>query len=382
MKAEVVYIDILIFNETNLKLSTICEILLFECSSAEQVAVVIPFGDRDGESDGDTIILKKSDIEIYSYDAKEKWVHIFVSENCKMDFLNGGNCKTLSFHLVPQPFSKSNSSKSDLNLFLNFCMKNFHGVKCKPTKWSDFLSSELLKNLGETYSDGVTLWDSLYERRVKALFRSYVYFFNYTQMNEHGFKKFMRSQENLPKFLKEILMVEDLNSYFWILCDFLRSHICGICGKATHKKCSGCRFVGACSMKCQSQSWEKQHGERCSIEAYRRNWYNKSRQTMMNQLFKQFSNGIVPVSLDVFLRELLDSVYVACIPDMEAGSLDEWIELYFKDRPKSKWIVEIKSLKKKQYDQMYRKLSLGKIAFQMMEAWGVGTVVNVDSLHD
>ena len=65
MKAEVVYIDILIFNETNLKLSTICEILLFECSSAEQVAVVIPFG----ESDGDTIILKKSDIEIYSYDA-------------------------------------------------------------------------------------------------------------------------------------------------------------------------------------------------------------------------------------------------------------------------------------------------------------------------
>ena len=75
-------------------------------------------------------------------------------------------------------------------------------------------------------------------------------------------------------------------------------------------------------------------------------------------------------------------MFVACIPDMEAGSLDEWIELYFKDRPKSKWIVEIKSLKKKQYDQMYRKLSLGKIAFQMMEAWGVGTVVNVDSLHD
>ena len=78
-------------------------------------------------------------------------------------------------------------------------------------------------------------------------------------MNEHGFKKFMRSQENLPNLMKNILGIEDYNGFFNILNEVLRVHICD-CNKTTHKKCSACRTAASCSMECHSRMWREHKG--------------------------------------------------------------------------------------------------------------------------
>ena len=64
-------------------------------------------------------------------------------------------------------------------------------------------------------AQGLLKITSYCEKRFKALFQAYVYFLNYRQLKEKKFKKFMRSQENLPIFLKNVLEFGDHDA-FWI----------------------------------------------------------------------------------------------------------------------------------------------------------------------
>ena len=71
----------------------------------------------------------------------------------------------------------------------------------------------------------------------------------------------------------------------------------------------------------------------------------------------------------------MDAVLVSCCPLIEESTrLDKLIETYFDGVPRSKWVVEMLSLKKKQYEKMYRNLSFRKILVQLNAAWGRGMI--------
>jgi len=214
---------------------------------------------------------------------------------------------------------------------------------------------------------------SLHEIEFKSFLRSYVYFLNEYQHSEREFKKFMRSQENLPRFLKDVLVVDDPGLVLKLFHSFLRSHICynGNCAKRTHKKCSACRSVSYCSTNCHTQRWSK-HEESCKAEVNGKKMYETSRQTIMDQLMKHFSDDKILVSMEVFQQELLTAFFVALSPVVEETTkLDALTELLFlqKDIPKSSWLEEIKSLKKEQYAKMRKMLSAEKIISQWSAAW-------------
>ena len=193
----------------------------------------------------------------------------------------------------------------------------------------------------------------------------------------------MRSLENLPMFLKNVLGFENYRGLGFILGDLFWTHICS-CKRATHKKCSACRLAGYCSMECHTDRWAK-HKELCDNEVFNRNRIEKQRQSTLNHLVKQFSNDSVPVSFEVFQQELTDAVFVACCPIIEKTDvLDLLLNASFEDYPKSMWLPEILSLKKKQYGKMAKNLSVMKILRQMTATWGENMELGIPygSYHD
>jgi len=220
------------------------------------------------------------------------------------------------------------------------------------------------------FTQNVLTITSFYDRRFKALLRAYVYFLNHMQLNEKKFKKFMRSHENLPNLLKNILGFEDCKGFFFILSEYHRSHICGQCCKTSHKKCSACRVASSCSMECHTKHWAEGK-ELCNKEESGRKLFEKQRRTILDLLVTQFSTSTTLVSYDVFQQELFDAVFIVSCPLMkDSNDLDIMIGPWFDDAPKSKWTEEMLSLKKKQYAKMYRNLSCGKVQMQWKAAWG------------
>jgi len=376
MKFEVVYICVLFKGETGIQLASQCEVLLFECSLPDQVAVVVPYFENV------TITLKKSDIKYFLYDEGEALVKFKLTKPLadKTDVPRSETCEQLAFEFLTESYSLSNKRKSEFCIFREFSKKYFHGVKSKQMVNEDYFD-------GDFYTHNMLMMRKLfnpdnllqfttsnYDRRFKFLLRAYVYFLNHWQLNEKKFKKLMRSQENLPNFLKNILGFEGYDSFFFILSEVLRCHVC-YCFKATHKKCSGCRFSAACSMECHIKSWTE-HKAFCKEEENARKLAEKQRSTILNILVTQFSSSSVsPVSFEVFQQELMDAVLVSCCPLIEESTrLDKLIETYFDGVPRSKWVVEMLSLKKKQYEKMYRNLSFRKILVQLNAAWGRGMI--------
>lgn len=378
MKSEVVYIGALFKGETGIKLESICEVLLFECSLPNHIAVVVPYFENV------TITLKKSDIKYYLYDEKINLIKIKLTKPLKdrSDVPRSETCEQVAFELLPNPddiceeSSLSNQTKSEFCLFQEFANKYFHGVKSKQMVDNDIFDGDFYTHnmlmMRTLFTQNVLTITSFYDRRFKALLRAYVYFLNHMQLNEKKFKKFMRSQENLPNLMKNILGFEDCRGFFFILSEFLRSHICDNeqCYKTSHKKCSSCRLVSSCSMECHTKSWAE-HKEMCNEEESGRKLFEKQRRTILDLLVTQFSTATTPVSYEVFQQELFDAVFVVSCPLMkDSNDLDILIGPWFEDVPKSKWTEEMLSLKKKQYAKMYRNLSCGKVQMQWKAAWG------------
>ena len=120
----------------------------------------------------------------------------------------------------------------------------------------------------------------------------------------------------------------------------------------------------------------------CKEEVDDRESFEKQRQTLLGHLMSQLSPAAatVLVSFEVFQQELMDAIFVTCCPIIEGSNLlDKWIQDYFHDIPKSKWVVEMLSLKKKQYEKMYRNLDSGKATLQITSTWGKVLMINVDS---
>jgi len=372
MKSEVVYICALFKGETGIKLTTACEVLLFECTLPDHIAIVVPYFENL------TITLKKSDIKYYLYDEKTRLIKIKLTKPLKdkSDVPRWETCDQLAFELLPKSDSVSKRNRGEFCLFREFANKYFHGVQSRQMVNDNYLN-------GDFYTHNMLMYRSLYkntpllectsfyDRRFKAFLRAYVYFLNNWQLNEKKFKKFMRSQENLPNVMKNILGIEDYNGYFNILNEVLRVHICD-CNKATHKKCSSCRIAASCSTECHTRMWVE-HKDFCKEEVSGRKLYEKQRCTILDQLVTKFSTsrstGIVPY--EVFQHELMDAVFVSCCPIVEnSNRLDKWMQTYFDNEPKSKWAVELLSLKKRQYARMFRNLSFKKVLSQLNAAWG------------
>ena len=129
MKSEVVYICVLFKGETGIQLASQCEVLLFECSLPDQVAVVVPYFENV------TITLKKSDIKYFLYDEGEALVKFKLTKPLadKTDVPRSETCEQLAFEFLTESYSLSNKRKSEFCIFREFSKKYFHGVKSN--KW-------------------------------------------------------------------------------------------------------------------------------------------------------------------------------------------------------------------------------------------------------
>jgi len=373
MKAEVIKISALFLGEDSYAISQFGEVLLFECSLPDQDAVVIPYGDLYGQIRR-VIALKKKDINICFHDAKTNLISFKLSKPVNIgEFPNCENYQTVTLKLDsnPEPYSLSKKLKSEFTIFLDFSKYFFHDVEFRQLKNTDvFLDS----SYALSPSDISPSQRSLYEVECKSFLRSYVCFLNEYQLDEREFKKFMRSQENLPKFLKDVLMIDDPGVVLILFHSFLRNHICSNekCAKVTHKKCSSCRSVSYCSMKCHTQRWPK-HEESCKDEVNERKMYEVPRKTIFDPLMKRFSEVKILVSIDVFQQELMTALFETLTPIIEETSkLDALTELSFKHKAgmsKSTWLYEIKSLKKKEYSKLRKLLCAEKVISQWSAAW-------------
>jgi len=199
----------------------------------------------------------------------------------------------------------------------------------------------------ESYIDPVDISPSF---SFKTILRSYIYFLNEDQFLERKFKKLMRSQENYPKFLKDVLEVEDLRLVLELIHSFLRIHICENekCAKGTDEKCSGCRIFPYCSMECHNLRWSILEAL-CKDEASRRKMFEKPRQTIMEPLMKHFSENVV--SLEVFQHVPETASFVSLSPIIEEKE-QVMIKVIFRYITKSNLVPEIQSIVTNQYAHM------------------------------
>jgi len=367
MKAEVIYIRSLFLGEPGeggdgVEISEVCEVLLFKCSLPDQEAVVIPY------KNSETIILKKGDIRTCFHDAKMHLISFDLSKPLEIGLPNGHSYTTLTLKLEQEGNPMHIKHKSEFYLFLDFALKNFLSVDLKQMRNSEEFhrvitaQENLTKKLGKPYN-----WHDI---NFKYYLRCYVYFLNQNLLNERDFKKSIRKQENLPEFLRD-LKVEDLGTIFEVVKCYIHRRICfnGRCAKLTHKKCSACRVVSYCSIDCQTQCWVE-HEAICKIIGNRKKMQEKSQETILGHLMKQFAKDIDPVTMNIFVGEL-DMAFIVLISPIieETKSVDDWGVKYFRGIPKSSWVVEIQSLLKKDYVEMRKKLNAIKVFKQMPVAW-------------
>jgi len=387
MKSEVIYIGGVFVGKLFFNLGTVCEVLLYECSLPDHDAALIPYNDIENIG---SLILKKGDIKAVLHDAESSLVKFILTKPMEVTNIK---CQTLAFEILPKSksLSISKASESEFSMFLAFVNKHFHSVECKPMKKDDeFFSPSMLEYreiIHMPFGPGNSpfyQFTSCYDKKFKALFRAYVLFLNHRQLNEKKFKQFMRSQENVPNFLKNVLGFEGYDAFFFVLHELFWTHMC-YCKKATHKKCSRCRLVAYCSKECQTKAWAK-HKDFCNSEVDRIKVFGKQKEKTLQHLTKQFSGASVSVSFEVFQQELISMVFVTLCPILENCDLfDRFVEGYFEGSPKSMWIMEIISLKKNFYTKV-ESLNFKKIAKQIFDAWQTEdtykTNVPFGSYHD
>merc|ERR1712098_792385 len=136
MKAEVNYISALYIGEAGkgffFEISEVCEVLLFECSSPDQEAVLY--------NKFDTIVLKKGDIRTCFHDAKTNYISFHLSKPLENNLEDDSSFQTLTFKLIENG-NPMHKNKSEFYLFLNFALKYFHDVKLQPMKNAKDLNS-------------------------------------------------------------------------------------------------------------------------------------------------------------------------------------------------------------------------------------------------
>jgi len=366
MKAEVIYTSSLHLSDTDIDVEIIevSEILLFDCSLPDQEAVVIPCNKAE------PIVLTKGDFKTCFHDAKSNLISFALSKPLKIDGLPGQSWQTMTFNLMNLDgnLSASKTSKSEFYIFLDFCFKNFHGMDIQQMKNSKEFSSQ------NVYQGAAHL---------KWWLRPYVYFLNHyqNQLNERQWKNLLRSQENLPEFLRDILMIDDLTIILATLHLFFMNHICrnGKCAKTTHKKCSACRLRAYCCDKCQTESWAK-HEAFCKRMVIARNRYEIKQKTILYHLKKQFPQDTLPVSIKNFQQELGTAMFVLFCPIIEeTNSMDNWMNFCFSEKPRSFWVDEIKSLLKKEYVPMREKLNVTQVISQVSATWSLEERVDLEN---
>jgi len=364
MKSEVVYIDALFIDEKYVNITKYGEVLLFDGSSADGEVVVIPYNDSD------MIVLKKGDIKTCHYDAKTNLVNFVLSKPC----MKGVSYQIVTFELNSQSRSLSKELKSEFYLFLNFCLNHFNDVELKPRKHiNEFCNLEMRYHLYFVRMSGGGIPAPIRSNgsyKFKHFLRAYVYFLNHYQLSEEDFKKFMRSQENIPSFCKDILGFQQSRTFYSLAKDFIMDHMCrnDICCKGTFKKCSICRITPYCSMECQTQNWPE-HKPICQREETNIELLKKPHQIILDQLKKQLCDDAIPVSFEVFQQELVNAVSSACWPLFEEPMFAKKITDLFSEKNESYLIDVLKSLRKKQYSKMIRKLNKEKILSQIDIAW-------------
>lgn len=363
MKAEVIYISALYLGEAGkgVEISEVREVLLFECSLPDQVAVAIFYNKFD------TIVLKKGDIKTCFHDAKTNLISFDLYKPLEIEILNGNSCQTLTLQLDQGGNPMMKSHHSDYYLFLDFTLRNFHGVDLKLMKNAKEFSRVI--ETKERFKKLLSPRDNPHDIKFIFYLRCYVYFLNHNLVTERRYKKFIRSQENLPAFLKDILGFEDHGQIVEAVQMFIFCNICRSCRRPTHKKCSVCRMAHYCGIECQTLSWAG-HETTCKTELDTRKMHEKSEETILNQLTKQFSTNIDFVSMKVFQQELEMALFVLISPLVEETNvLDHWAIKLFKGVHKSVWLVALNSLLKKEYVTMRKKLNASKVQLQMSAAW-------------
>ena len=135
MKSEVVYIDAWFVDEKYVNIPKYGEVLLFDGSSADREVVVIPYNDSD------LIVLKKGDIKACHYDTKSNLVNLDLS-NLSLEEVG---YQKVTFELNSQSRSLSNELRSELYLFLDFCIKNLNDVKLKPMKHINDFCNQMMR---------------------------------------------------------------------------------------------------------------------------------------------------------------------------------------------------------------------------------------------
>ena len=107
----------------------------FDGSSADREVVVIPYNDSD------LIVLKKGDIKACHYDTKSNLVNLDLSNLC----LEEVGYQKVTFELNSQSRSLSNELRSEVYLFLDFCINNLNDVKLKPMKHINDFCNQMMR---------------------------------------------------------------------------------------------------------------------------------------------------------------------------------------------------------------------------------------------
>lgn len=370
MKAEIIYIRALSFGHSGIDISLVGEVLLFECSLPDQVAIVIPYNESD------TVILKKCDIRTCFHDPKTNLISLLLSKPLEFSFLNQGSltitCQLSVDDLHPKLLALSKQDKSEYKIFLDFALNNFHAMEFKRMK--DTVSQKLARNLQKIPSSKAPITPNRWkEEKFKVFLRSYVQFLSKNQLNERDFKKLVRSQGNVADFFRETLLIDDPTNLLASFEGFQNNRFCNNanCLKATHKKCSACREVAYCSMECHIQIWAT-HKSYCKDVINQRKRYEKPHQTILENLLKQFTKVSSPVPFEVFHHELETVLYVVLFPVLEeTNKLDSTLYPLLYGKNKTTCIAELKTLKKRQYNKMTKNLNAKEIILQFSESWKV-----------
>ena len=122
-------------------------------------------------------------------------------------------------------------------------------------------------------------------------------------------------------------------------------------------------------MECQTQNWPE-HQRYCQTEETNIELLKEPHQIILHQLKKRLCNDAIPVSFKVFRQELVNAVSSACWPLFEEPMFAEEITDLFSEWLNESYLIDVlKSLRKKQYSKMIKKLNKEKILSQIDIAW-------------
>jgi len=295
------------------------EVLLLECKTREQAAIVM------SNKEGGEVVLQLGDIK-KCFAVKDKKMLCFVFKKNRVS-IDGKSCQAMTFLPSSRDWILGRELKDEFEISVDFVAKNFNGLQPLSLNSLEDINRHIhgfqiqnskvlmdIEVIMQKLNEPLAIIHNELKRKYIRLYHSYMQFHHQNSLSARDFKTLIRRSENLPNLFKKEFACQSPKMLWVIVYYFIRAHHCqnDNCQKVSYSKCSACGNAYYCSKECQIENWTV-HKQECEAMRNIDMEFGRSRAVINSHVMKQVNkkNQDSPLLFKIFRKEIERALFTA-----------------------------------------------------------------------